>query len=146
MGAPHYFKSSTCRLRDSSIFNCSSHGGLKAKGTCILKKVNQVSFIPVSASPNFTKATYWLVNPEYVRVVRQRFIRAKVSDRLGLHPGALLPLEHADVSSGERVQKPQSGRGKGECIRPQTTLTRSHTKKWTASRMPMHLLITPMFH
>lgn len=46
----------------------------------------------------------WLVNPEYVSVVRQRLIRTKVSNRLGLHPGALLPFEHAEVSSGEQVQ------------------------------------------
>lgn len=64
----------------------------------------QISFISAWASPHFQKETYWLVNPEYVCIVRQRFIRTKVSDRLGLHPGTLLPFEHAEVSSGEQVQ------------------------------------------
>ena len=67
--------------------------------------MNQSGFISACASLFFfKKETYWLVNPEDVCVVRQRFIGTKVSNRLGLHPGALLPFEHAEVSSGKQVQ------------------------------------------
>lgn len=72
--------------------------------------MNQISFITACAFPYFKKETYWLVNPEYVSVVRQRFIRTKVSNWLGLHPGALLPFEHAEVSSGEQVQNGSLGK------------------------------------
>lgn len=101
---------STSRLRDSSIFCCSSNRYFKAKGTRFLNYMNQISFISACASPYFKNETHWLVNPEYVSVVRQRLIRTKVSNRLGLHPGALLPFEHAEVSSGEQVQTRSLGK------------------------------------
>lgn len=98
----HLFLSS--RLLDSSIVHCSSNTHFKAKGTWFFEYMNQFSFKSACATPYFKKETYWLVNPEYVSIVWQRFIRTKVSNRLGLHPGALFPFEHAGVSSGEGVQ------------------------------------------
>lgn len=70
----------------------------------IFEYMNHISFISACAAPYCKRETYWLVNPEYVSVVRQRFIRTKVSNRLGLHPGALFPFEHAEVSSGEQAR------------------------------------------
>lgn len=90
-------------------YSTAAQTDISVKGTWFLNNMNQISFISPCASPYFKKETYWLVNPEYVSIVWQRFIRTKVSDWLGLHPGALFPFEHAAVSSGEQVQNGSLG-------------------------------------
>lgn len=78
--------------------------------------MNEISSIPACVSPYFKKDTYWLINPEYVSIVRQRLIRTEVSNRLGLHPRALLPLEHAEVGSAEQVLKHSLGTERERCV------------------------------
>lgn len=95
----------------------------------IFEYMNQISFITACAFPYFKKETYWLVNPEYVSVVWQRFIRTKVSNWLGLHPGALFPFEHAEVSTGEQVQNGGLGKERESCVSNLNHLYPDHKNK-----------------
>lgn len=107
----HYFISVVLNFQTPrlTIFHCTQTHISKPKVHDFL--IYELNFLYIGML--FTilkKETYWLVNPEYVSIVWQRFIRTKVSNWLGLHPGALFPFKHAEISSGEWVQNSSLGK------------------------------------